>query len=420
MLSYVFTSFLLVITAFATTPEGDALLMKCQSIRNSIANQRGFLEGDEETVKKLLDELVAWNDANDDYRLLVEAIQLSMWVNDNEKCNALFARLIDLRPNDTGVAVAWAQYQLQSSGDDSEAVYKEILAKFPNTPEIVGMWASFLEDKNDYSQAIAAMETLQMGSLDDPKIATTYARLLYADNRFEESLNALDTIDPAQVTNTSALSATINKLQSDSTIALEKWTSETSIREVEEMADDLPLLIMHTSKGTIGIEMYEDHAPNTVANFISLAEKGYYDGIKFHRVIPKFMAQGGDPNTRDGATGNPGQGGPGYTIKDEHTNPDRRNHFAGSLSMAKTAAPNTAGSQFFLTHLPTPHLDGRHTVFGRVTDGLDIARSLNKDDEIITVVVVRKRDHEYSPETIGEKTATPKLTPSLKPTSTSK
>ncbi|MBT7657080.1 MAG: hypothetical protein HN568_01600, partial [Phycisphaerae bacterium] len=164
MLSYVFTSFLLVITAFATTPEGDALLMKCQSIRNSIANQRGFLEGDEETVKKLLDELVAWNDANDDYRLLVEAIQLSMWVNDNEKCNALFARLIDLRPNDTGVAVAWAQYQLQSSGDDSEAVYKEILAKFPNTPEIVGMWASFLEDKNDYSQAIAAMETLQMGS----------------------------------------------------------------------------------------------------------------------------------------------------------------------------------------------------------------------------------------------------------------
>jgi cyclophilin family peptidyl-prolyl cis-trans isomerase len=88
--------------------------------------------------------------------------------------------------------------------------------------------------------------------------------------------------------------------------------------------------------------------------------------------------------------------------------------------MAKTAAPNTAGSQFFLTHLPTPHLDGRHTVFGRITDGLDIARSLNKDDEIITVVVVRKRDHDYSPETIGEKTATPKLTPSLKPTSTSK
>ncbi|MFT5206042.1 MAG: tetratricopeptide (TPR) repeat protein, partial [Phycisphaerales bacterium] len=237
MLSYVFTSLLLAFTALAASPKGDALLVKCQSIRNSITNQRGFVEGDKEVVKKILDELVAWNDANDDYRLLVEAIQLSIWVEDDEKCNALFARLVDLRPNDTGVAVAWAQYQLQSGGDDSEAIYKEILTKFPNTPEIVGMWASFLEDKNDYSQAIKAMETLNMGSLDDPNIATTYARLLYADNRFEESLDALDAIDPAQVTNTSALSATINKLKSDSTIALEKWTSETSIREVEEMAD---------------------------------------------------------------------------------------------------------------------------------------------------------------------------------------
>ena len=104
--------------------------------------------------------------------------------------------------------------------------------------------------------------------------------------------------------------------------------------------------------------------------------------------------------------GNTGEGGPGYNIKDEHTNDDYRNHFAGSLSMAKTAAPNTGGSQFFLTHLPTPHLDGRHTVFGRITSGLDTARAIEKDDEIITIMIVRKRDHEYELEKFGEKTAT--------------
>ncbi|MBC8202366.1 MAG: peptidylprolyl isomerase [Planctomycetes bacterium] len=165
--------------------------------------------------------------------------------------------------------------------------------------------------------------------------------------------------------------------------------------------DDLPRVQMITSKGPILLELYEDHAPNTVANFISLAETGYYDGTRFHRVLPKFMAQGGDPNSREGASGQAGSGGPGYTIKDEHTGEDIRHHFAGSLSMAKTSAPNSGGSQFFLTHLPTSHLDGRHTVFGRIVDGLEIARSIEKDDDIITVTVIRKRDHEYLPEKLG-------------------
>ena len=138
------------------------------------------------------------------------------------------------------------------------------------------------------------------------------------------------------------------------------------------------------------------------------------------------MAQGGDPNSREGDPGRPGEGGPGYTIKDEHTIDGRRNHFAGSLSMAKTSAPNTGGSQFFLTHLPTPHLDGKHTVFGRITSGLDAARAMEKDDEIISVMVMRKRDHDYTPEKIGEKVAelppiiTPTITPTLTPSSNTK
>ena len=113
--------------------------------------------------------------------------------------------------------------------------------------------------------------------------------------------------------------------------------------------------------------------------------------------------------------------GPGYSIADEHTNEDHRNHFAGSLSMANKSLPNTGGSQFFLTHLPTPHLDGEHTVFGRITSGLDNARAIEKDDEIIAVMVIRKRDHEYTPVKVGEKKPalnplpTPTLNSTIKP-----
>ena len=136
----------------------------------------------------------------------------------------------------------------------------------------------------------------------------------------------------------------------------------------------------------------------------SLAEQGFYDGLKFHRVIPNFMAQGGDPNTREGAVGQPGTGGPGYTIKCEAFEPDARRHFAGTLSMAH-AGKDTGGSQFFITHLPTPHLDQEvrpesvHTVFGRVMEGMDVVRSLEKDDAIEKVEVIRKRNHEYKPVT---------------------
>jgi cyclophilin family peptidyl-prolyl cis-trans isomerase len=185
------------------------------------------------------------------------------------------------------------------------------------------------------------------------------------------------------------------------------WEKEQQIRQQEAAAtgdQQLPRVTMTTGKGDIVVELFENEAPNTVANFISLAEKGFYDGLSFHRVIPTFMAQGGCPNTREGAAGQPGTGGPGYNIKCEAYEPDARRHFAGSLSMAH-AGRDTGGSQFFITHLPTPHLDQEvnpqsvHTVFGRVVEGLDVVRSLEVDEPIEKVEVVRKRNHEYKPVT---------------------
>lgn len=122
-----------------------------------------------------------------------------------------------------------------------------------------------------------------------------------------------------------------------------------------------------TNHGSFAIELFEERAPKTTANFIDLAEKGYYDGVVFHRIIEGFMIQGGDP------TGT-GRGGPGYTIPDEF-HPELRHEGPGILSMAN-AGPNTGGSQFFITLAPTAWLDGKHAVFGKVTDGLDVVQAI--------------------------------------------
>jgi peptidyl-prolyl cis-trans isomerase A (cyclophilin A) len=124
-----------------------------------------------------------------------------------------------------------------------------------------------------------------------------------------------------------------------------------------------------TSLGNFTIELFEQETPNTVGNFVKLAEKNFYNGVIFHRVIDGFMIQGGDP------TGT-GRGGPGYQFADEF-HPKLKHTAEGILSMAN-AGPNTNGSQFFITLAPTPHLDGRHTVFGKVTEGMDVVRTIGK------------------------------------------
>jgi cyclophilin family peptidyl-prolyl cis-trans isomerase len=146
-----------------------------------------------------------------------------------------------------------------------------------------------------------------------------------------------------------------------------------------------PTARIETSKGTFSIELYEDRAPTTVKNFADLADRGFYDGVIFHRVIAGFMIQGGDP------TGT-GRGGPGHTIPDEF-HPELHHDVPGVLSMAN-AGPNTGGSQFFITLAATPWLDGRHAVFGRVTEGMDVVESIGsvatgRDDRPLEAVTMQ-------------------------------
>ena len=137
--------------------------------------------------------------------------------------------------------------------------------------------------------------------------------------------------------------------------------------------DRVYLVKLETTKGEVQLELYPEHAPKTVNNFVFLVKEAFYDGISFHRVIDNFMVQGGDP------TGS-GMGGPGYKFEDELSgNPLK--HGSKVISMANSG-PNTNGSQFFITHLPQPHLDGKHTVFGKVIQGEDVIDSIQQGDLI--------------------------------------
>jgi len=135
---------------------------------------------------------------------------------------------------------------------------------------------------------------------------------------------------------------------------------------------------IETAHGEVLIELYPDTAPNTVANFKALAGKGFYDGLKFHRVIAGFMAQGGDPEGT-------GRGGPGYKVKAEF---NARKHVRGTLAMARSASPDSAGSQFYICFGPQPHLDGQYTIFGQVVEGMDVVDRIKQGDVMSKVSVL--------------------------------
>ena len=224
----------------------------------------------------------------------------------------------------------------------------------------------------------------------DYDLAESYLKQAQANGVLADPESMKDPADQAVIGLVMNYASSIDKYR-------ELWAKEQAIRAAEAQADDLPRVKFKTTKGDIVIELFENEAPQATANFITLVKSGFYNGVSFHRVLPQFMAQGGDPK-------GDGTGGPGYSIRCECYQPNYRHHFRGSLSMAH-AGRDTGGSQFFLTFMPTPHLDGKHTVFGRVIEGMDVLGELQKrdpqgaeppaPDKIISAEVLRDRGHEY-------------------------
>jgi cyclophilin family peptidyl-prolyl cis-trans isomerase len=288
-------------------------------------------------------------------------------------------------PDDAGLLEVRSEaYLIYQKNDLALPDLEKLLKLKPEEPELLMKVARLEHAVNRYEAAAENFEKILKKDEKNVEVQMLLAICLFSIQRFEDSAKILEEVlknKPAEEVRSKAAQF-LEMAQKYQPL----WKAEQEIRAKEAKSNDLPRVKFKTTKGEIEIELFENEAPNTVSNFVELVGKKYYDGLKFHRVIPGFMAQGGDP------TGS-GAGGPGYRFKDE-LKPDSRIHFRGTLSMAN-AGPDTNGSQFFLTHLPTDWLNGKHTVFGRVVTGQDVVDSLIIGDSITTAEVLRKRDHEY-------------------------
>jgi len=283
--------------------------------------------------------------------------------------------------------------------DAAIEVYKEA----PNEDKQIWRWLSTIAQdyvSNDrFEDAKPALDALLEGKAPDPMIANNAGIVAFTTNDFAAAKELF-----AEAASAGVLSSQSQQMQSVTEKYAEYWEEEKKLRDLaDKLTGDarLPRVKMETNRGTMIIELFEEDAPETVGNFVNLVETGFYDGLTFHRVLPGFMAQGGCP---EGS----GSGGPGYTIYCECHGETYRKHFAGTLSMAH-AGRDTGGSQFFLTFTPQPQLNGKHTVFGRVVEGMEVLAKLkrrdpnqSKDltflgDKIIKAEVLNKRDREYLP-----------------------
>ena len=285
-------------------------------------------------------------------------------------------------------------------------IYQSDLPQPDSLEEIIGPLTDDMFERGQLQYLPLALEKLLKATPDDEDLKLKLGLTYMKTNRFSKAMSLLKTV-PDKLKDLSTIETGLlrNLPQLDYV-----FKEELKIRAKEAAADDLPRVELVTSNGRMVIELFENEAPETVANFIALVESGHYDGTVFHRVIEDFVAQGG------GFLAD-GQHKPvSYNINDEFNNENFRRHFRGSVSMANTGKPTTAASQFFINLTATPFLDGRHTVFGRVIEGESTYQSLarthrisEKEDEehepidtalpdsIISTKVLRKRPHEYVP-----------------------
>jgi cyclophilin family peptidyl-prolyl cis-trans isomerase len=254
-------------------------------------------------------------------------------------------------------------------------------------------------EKEEYEEALKTSHVLIDNRVDSPIVYNVAGISAFASGEFTLAQQHFEAAKEHHV-----LSDVGKKFLEQIDYYKEAWEKEKRIRETEATANDLPRVLLETTQGDIVVELFENEAPNTVANFVHLVEKGFYDGQAFFRVMPQLGAQAGSPK-------GDGTGGPGYTIRCECYQPDHRLHFRGSLTMAHPDR-DKGGSQFLLASAPLQHLDGKHTVFGRIVRGIDVLARLRrrnpdlpKDkatlpdaDKILKAKVLRKRNHHYEPQ----------------------
>lgn len=413
LLSAVLALAALVIAASARAADDDAFAPFREEFRvllESLRASRGLLAEDRPVVEAFRARVEAFAAAHpDDAGAVAMVLQLSRWLKDDERVRAAYESLMELRPDDAEIAISWIDYQESRPDAAPDAVfdaYRRLAERFPGNVRFARGWAERLVKRMRYDEAATIMRSMTLDPATEPEALMLMAECLFAEHHFTDALALLETIPVAALQADQKfipVKQELDRRLADHRQYVDLWTKEQELRAQEDSAGDLPIAVVETPKGRITFLLLENEAPNTVANFVSLAESGFYDGTRFHRFLEDFMIQGGDPYSREGTEPHltPGTGGPGYTIKDEHLVEPYRRHFRDSVAMANTGRPSSGGSGFYFNHKPTPWLNGRHTVFGRVVEGLDVVRSLRQDDAVTAIRIERKRPHEYVPEKIA-------------------
>ncbi len=313
------------------------------------------------------DLTAATTDRDQMLRLLPARAQISIWLDDSAAMDSAFERLLAVTTAPDAVVLAWAR-ELNASG------------RFEKSAEMLQARVFATDAKNI-----------------DAKIALADA--LIATNRFEAAQAALNSA-PA-LGRTSDQMMAIGTATRRATFGRSLFNRELGALVKDQQKGDLPIVEITTTRGPILVELFEDQAPNTVGNFIEHIEAGTYTGTAFHRFMRGFGVQGGDPTTATGGIGGNSNGG--WVIPDESTAADHRAPLVGRLVMAKQhatdspikPASNSAGCQFTILTGPAESLDGFYTVFGRVIDAMDRVNQLRADDQILSVTVISKRNHDY-------------------------
>jgi cyclophilin family peptidyl-prolyl cis-trans isomerase len=290
-------------------------------------------------------------------------------------------------------------------------------------PRVLASLARTQTEANHFETALAtARQALELDR-HDGYAWDAFARACFYTERYADVVTGLDQAFPAPPPEG------VQKLRSEAAARQTQWLAEQQRRAAEAKADNLPrvrLIVEHrrfardekgvplttiesTGRGEVIVELFEDQAPNTVANFLSLVEQKQYDGTRFHLAEAAALVEGGDVKSRQREPAEDGTGGPGYFIADEFGRPDARRHGRGTLSMVNNG-PGTAGSRFFLTLVPMPEMDGKYTVFGRVLQGQNVVDRITRGrtnpnvgrhgriipgDLLVRAEVLRKRAHEY-------------------------
>ncbi|MGI9015385.1 MAG: peptidylprolyl isomerase [Phycisphaerales bacterium] len=350
----------------ALAPETfDELDTRFRELLTKINEAGGFAQAESDAIDALLPDVRSFNEARaPTTRSLAIEYQLMQWAStaSPDVFDAYFDRFENIDLTHPGLRLVWADYLINR--------------RFRPT------------------QALAVLDAQPLDLASYPSAALLRAQALTTLSRFADASAALDTI-PADAKGRERILDNIYRLRRDIDDFTEDWQRESALREAEAATNDLPRVELATTKGTIVVELFENEAPNTVANFISLVESGFYDGLKFHRVIPGSQVQTGNPNERADLVTQP-RDPLGYTIADEVEDGLARHHYTGTLSMAN-ALPNTGASEFLITLRARPERNGRYTSFGRIIEGMEVVETLTTDDVIQTATVVRKREHEYLP-----------------------